>query len=1056
MRSRSTATTAAFSQVHLADVTSAASIVVAPVNLPGRPNTFVVSGGLLYASMRQPNSLQMLASPSSPPAQLLGDRAAALEPIAGGVAFASGSSSAELWKSDGTESGTVIVADLAAADGSSSISRLRANASGAELLFLFDTAVWRSDGTASGTAELVDGSMGETIALADDSIVLTYGLASESELARTNSALTTLEIVADVNTTTASSPRSPAVEFAGNTYLVSRDMLYRYDQESGVVTAVPEALADYDPDVDRDLTELLGASASHLYLTSRSGTTSLWAWDGVNPAVKIEESPGNGFQRPEFVAADGDRIVFVEPTDGLWITDGTQGGTVELIEDVNRPEVAVGSDGIVFEYSTPGEGLEPWTSDGTVAGTRLLVDLVPGSQSSRPRNFVAIGGDVYFSADGVWYVSPGGSGLPTPVASPSSGVAIEEIFEAGGKRYTVTRALGDALAAPQLWVSEGSVDELVDMPALPGGVTIRFLVAAGDVLYLGYEAARGDGGVNLVSAMEEESGTLLVVDSGVATSVDGINPADFRERAVGDDVGLVVTVESQGGVRMVDDDQTRVVHVGLDGAVTVVDSTNEIVRALRVIGDEAIYSKDTTEYGSEPHRVRLLDRETEPEPEPTAPPEIESVEPARVLDTRESGETVDDRFEKTGRVAAGGEVVLEVLGRGGVPADGVGAVILNVTMIRPDGNGFVTISPCGDRPLASSMNAPSGRGVVANEVIAKVSAAGTVCLYSSVGTHLAADVVGYVPESSSVTSLEPARVLDTRESGETVDDEFAAVGRVAAGGEVVLEVLGRGGVPADGVGAVILNVTMIRPDGNGFVTISPCGDRPLASSMNAPSGRGVVANEVIAKVSAAGTVCLYSSVGTHLAADVVGYLPTGSGLSPLEPRRLLDTRDTGETIDGQFEAVGRLTADRMVELDVLGRGGVPSDGVGAVVLNVTMIRPDSNGFVTTYPCGDRPLASSLNAPAGGGVVANELIAKVSAAGTVCVYSSVGTNLAADVTGWSPRSGVGLTHSATRGGPSCRRRRTRGRSAGPGPPRGRRRARRRPSGSSTSSRRARAR
>ena len=170
--------------------------------------------------------------------------------------------------------------------------------------------------------------------------------------------------------------------------------------------------------------------------------------------------------------------------------------------------------------------------------------------------------------------------------------------------------------------------------------------------------------------------------------------------------------------------------------------------------------------------------------------------------------------------------------------------------------------------------------------------------------------------------------------------------------------------------------------------------------MNAPAGGGVVANEVIAKVSATGTVCLYSSVGTNLAADVTGFVPDGSGVSSVEPARLLDTRPTGETDDGRFAQVGKLAAGSFVELDVLGRGGVPGSGVATVVLNVTMIRPDGNGFVTIYPCDvGRPLASSMNAPAGGGVVANEVIAKVSATGTVCLYSSVGTNLAADVTGY---------------------------------------------------------
>ena len=118
----------------------------------------------------------------------------------------------------------------------------------------------------------------------------------------------------------------------------------------------------------------------------------------------------------------------------------------------------------------------------------------------------------------------------------------------------------------------------------------------------------------------------------------------------------------------------------------------------------------------------------------------------------------------------------------------------------------------------------------------------------------------------------------------------------------------------------------------------------------------------------------------------------------LEPARLLDTRLTGETADGLFEKTGKVAGGSLVEVDVTGREGVPDDAA-AVVLNVTMIRPDGNGFLTVYPCGERPLASSMNSSEAGLVVANEVIAKVSPDGTVCVYSSVGTNIAADVTGF---------------------------------------------------------
>jgi hypothetical protein len=72
--------------------------------------------------------------------------------------------------------------------------------------------------------------------------------------------------------------------------------------------------------------------------------------------------------------------------------------------------------------------------------------------------------------------------------------------------------------------------------------------------------------------------------------------------------------------------------------------------------------------------------------------------------------------------------------------------------------------------------------------------------------------------------------------------------------------------------------------------------------------------------------------------------------------------------------------------DLAGHGChcVLSSDVGSVMLNVTMIRPAGNGFVKMYRCGDRPIASSMNAPPGGGVVANEVIAKVSGTGTVCL------------------------------------------------------------------------
>lgn len=79
----------------------------------------------------------------------------------------------------------------------------------------------------------------------------------------------------------------------------------------------------------------------------------------------------------------------------------------------------------------------------------------------------------------------------------------------------------------------------------------------------------------------------------------------------------------------------------------------------------------------------------------------------------------------------------------------------------------------------------------------------------------------------------------------------------------------RAGVPDDAEAAV-LNVTVARTSGDGFVTAYPCGaERPQASTLN--FRRGVnIANGAVIEVGTAGTVCIYSSVATHLVVDVTG------------------------------------------------------------------------------------------------------------------------------------------------------------------------------------------
>lgn len=375
----------------------------------------------------------------------------------------------------------------------------------------------------------------------------------------------------------------------------------------------------------------------------------------------------------------------------------------------------------------------------------------------------------------------------------------------------------------------------------------------------------------------------------------------------------------------------------------------------------------------------------------SAPSKFTPLVPSRVLDTRAGASTTDGLFAGLGALQPNGQMDLTVAGRGGIPAIGAGAAVLNVTAVNPTTIGFITAWPTGTiRPLASNINFTPGL-TVPNLVVAKVGSGGKVSLYNSAGTtDLVADVAGWFPATSAFSPLVPSRILDTR-TGSPVPPAT----------ELDVVVTGRGGVPASGVGAVVFNLTATQPSINGFITAWPAGSQqPNTSNLNFLAGQ-TVANLVISRVGTNGSVALYNSNGyTHLIADVAGWFPTTSELTSLVPARLVDTRPGWSTIDGQYAGGGAIGPGGELDFTVTGRAGIPISGVGAVALNVTAVAPTLPGFLTVWPTGNpRPNASNLNFKAGK-VVQNFVIAKVSTNGQVAIYNSTGsTQVIADVVGW---------------------------------------------------------
>jgi trimeric autotransporter adhesin len=251
---------------------------------------------------------------------------------------------------------------------------------------------------------------------------------------------------------------------------------------------------------------------------------------------------------------------------------------------------------------------------------------------------------------------------------------------------------------------------------------------------------------------------------------------------------------------------------------------------------------------------------------------LHAMNPARVLDTREGQPTADGSQQGEGIRDTASITHVQITGRESIPAD-ASAVVLNVTVTEAQAPGFATVFPCGtDVPTASNINYGVG-STVANLVIAKIGVGGTVCIFTQSAAHLIADVNGYFPAATSYKPLVPARILETRTDGTTIDGRFVGAGLRPAESVTTVSVVDRGGVPA-GAATVVLNVTVTEPTAAGFVTVYPCDvDRPLASNLNFDVGT-TVANAVIVKVGATGEVCLFNSNPAQLIVDVNGYMST--------------------------------------------------------------------------------------------------------------------------------------------------------------------------------------
>jgi alpha-tubulin suppressor-like RCC1 family protein len=264
-----------------------------------------------------------------------------------------------------------------------------------------------------------------------------------------------------------------------------------------------------------------------------------------------------------------------------------------------------------------------------------------------------------------------------------------------------------------------------------------------------------------------------------------------------------------------------------------------------------------------------------------------------------------------------------------------------------------------------------------------LSAALLTAGFLAVGPAVAAAATG---QSVPVTGTDyhpiaPVRVLDTRTGTGGV------TGAVRAGQVVTIDLSGQVPGSAYDTTSVVLNVTATDVTSSTYVTVFPTGGSvPTASNLNVPTGQ--TRANLVTVAPRNGQVSFFNRFGSvDLVADLEGYntLDPGSEFTPTGPTRVLDTRN-GTPVQ----------PNQSVSLNLTGR--IPADAT-AVSLNLTALDATAPTYVTAYPSGTPPLASSLNLTPGE-IVPNQVIVAVGPGDTIQLYNKFGTvDLVADLDGY---------------------------------------------------------
>lgn len=318
-----------------------------------------------------------------------------LTPLGAAVLFAGteDATGTELWRSDGTAEGTFLLADLFAPTESSSPAAL--TAAGERVFFRANGGggidLWSSDGTPEGTVELTAFDL-STLASPPANLtplgdVVLFGTNTDEDRGLWSSDGTT-----PGTRRLASLPEGVTLSSAGAgvayfTAGLEAPALWRSDGS-------PDGTAAIVGDLGAFVSKLVAAgSRAYLELSGAQGA-EVWTSDGSEGGTRRVAGITGAVPRAPVERFDrfGDRVVFQlgscnpfggVPTQPLWLADG-EAARLLSEETCVGAEMADLGDRLLF-ISSGAAGGELWSTDGTAAGTRLVVDLAGRAASGARR-----------------------------------------------------------------------------------------------------------------------------------------------------------------------------------------------------------------------------------------------------------------------------------------------------------------------------------------------------------------------------------------------------------------------------------------------------------------------------------------------------------------------------------------------------------------------------------------------------------------------------------------------------------------------------------------------